>query len=900
MRRAILVFLSLSAVAALVVRVAVPWYVNSGRARIVIEGRLRDQLDAEVHVGPMTMPHWMVVTIPELRIASAALGVVHAQGIEIRGTLAGLLRRRIAQGGAQQVSIHLPVTDPHVVPDRPTLGAGATGELPVVERVSLPNITIARGHGPEAEPFVTVAASARHVQGRTYDIDLSVHGSEAAIRADGRMRYVLGEARPQVVRLTFSADWEQLLALTGREALAGSGVVSAVFAVAEGVGTLEAQLPALSWAEVDVEASTLVLSAPLDYLRDSLPVDVAFTSGGVRLRDQVTAPGPVDIRGIIEIERAPRRVRWADVELAWDAGVVWRSDGSVSLTENATGSRADIQVHRTPVLVFASYIPALESALARVDSIGGEVDGAVTAAWGTGPFNVSVQGRWSGGTIALDEFRQAADVNVDLTAELAPSNTGAWTITGGGTFAPGEVLWNSYYQSFADRAFPVQFDAVVAPDSAGMASVHASADLAGLGRWSIARGAPGSSAPAGVWSGRGAGIKMETLLRDVVVPLFAESRPWTQDVQGRGDVHIAFDVTSTDDAMAVQGRLQLADVFVEDPSDQLGIEGLHVDLPFRLGPGARPTAAAPPTAGTVAFAALRLGPSEFDGATLPVQVWDNTVQVRAPYQSALFGGVLRLEDIRGSGILTSDREWRASIALRDVDLAQAARAWDTVALEGSLAANFPQVHFARNRLTAEGALDATIYGGAFALTRFGIEDVASPYRTYTADASWTGIDLARATEALGFGRMTGVLDGAIRGLRIEAHQPAAFEAEFHTVRTPGVSQTVSIEAVNNISILGTGRGLGGLLARGLRSLFDEYKYEHVGFTCALENDRFTIHGGATGPEGEYFVKGTVLPPRINVIRRDPTGTISFSEMVRRFDGLRLRAAASAPEKGSAL
>ncbi len=896
MRRA-LILLLLLACCALAARLGLPWYVNSGRARPVLEAVLRDRIGGDVHLGTLAMRKWLVLVVDDFAVTRPGLGRVTGAGLTLRASTLGLLLRRFKRLEAERLAIVVARGErrPDATRGAPWL---AGGRAPVsVQQISLPDVTVTLGGA--GAPVAQARLAATRVRGDEYALDMHVTVPAVDLTLEGTARYALGFALPEAATLRVSADWGRLVMLAGRPELHAAGRITGTLETVAGITTLRAQHPGLAWAGVQVGAGEIRLAARQTTLALPIPLDLRLTVDRITRSGYVTTPGPVQVRAAAEVHLITRRLTWRDAEIAWDAGVVLRSAGSAVLfTENRAG-QVEVALPELPIAQWAGYVPPVAALLARVHDASGTVGGTIRLTWGDAAPVVAVDLRGGAGSVTLGEFRQAAGFGFVLasTAVLEPGV--GWRVAGAGTVRPGEVLWHAYYQDFTGREVPCEFAVRVGENGAGLTAWHVRADLGGFGQWQFRKDPPaagGAPAPLHVTAHA---VDVAPLLREVVLPLVQETRPWTADMHGRGSATFTARVAGPRDAWVGEGRLQLADVTVVDPTDRLGIEELTVDLPFRLGPGAEPRTGAPPQVGTVRFAALRGGGSVLDGATLPVRLWDNAAAVGAPYVTELFGGELRVADLHGTRLLSPARKWQAAVTLRHIDLESASQALGTLPLAGTLDADLHDVHLVHDSLVADGSVKATVYGGAVRLTKLSVEHVFSPYRTYGADADVDRVHLAPATAAFGFGRMSGVLTGTVGGLRIEAGQPAAFEAEFHTVRTRGVPQTVSIEAVDNISILGTGRGLSGMLARGLRGFFDSYKYDLVGFTCSLENDRFTIHGGTMGPAGEYFVKGTTLPPRINVIRRDSTGTISFSEMVRRFRGLRLQAAAPTAQKGSA-
>jgi hypothetical protein len=113
-----------------------------------------------------------------------------------------------------------------------------------------------------------------------------------------------------------------------------------------------------------------------------------------------------------------------------------------------------------------------------------------------------------------------------------------------------------------------------------------------------------------------------------------------------------------------------------------------------------------------------------------------------------------------------------------------------------------------------------------------------------------------------------------------------------SVRVPGVDQRISLKAVNNIAIVGTGSGL-GLIDRGIHRFIDSYPYEGIGIAMELADDRFLLRGLESRGETELFIKGR-LPLRLDVVNVHPGTTVSFTAMLDRLRNLDLSGVRTRP------
>ena len=112
-----------------------------------------------------------------------------------------------------------------------------------------------------------------------------------------------------------------------------------------------------------------------------------------------------------------------------------------------------------------------------------------------------------------------------------------------------------------------------------------------------------------------------------------------------------------------------------------------------------------------------------------------------------------------------------------------------------------------------------------------------------------------------FGSISGRLDGRINDLRLVDWEASAFDAELHTVRTPGVSQRISQRAVQNISSVGDASIVGSLQGQ-LIGLFDDFGYGRIGISCRLENEVCEMGGLRSAGDGFTIVEGAGIP-RLN-------------------------------------
>lgn len=165
-----------------------------------------------------------------------------------------------------------------------------------------------------------------------------------------------------------------------------------------------------------------------------------------------------------------------------------------------------------------------------------------------------------------------------------------------------------------------------------------------------------------------------------------------------------------------------------------------------------------------------------------------------------------------------------------------------------------------------------------------ISNVFSPIASLKLSIVIKDIDLSKVTETFEFGHISGILEGFIKDLTITNGQAESFTVHIQTVKRKGISREISVEALENISVIGSGSS-SAILNKGIYSFFKKYRYNKIGFRGGLRNDNFLLLGVMVEGNRSYLVKGTLLPPSVNVISY--TQNISFSEMVNRLKRVNL-------------
>lgn len=523
-------------------------------------------------------------------------------------------------------------------------------------------------------------------------------------------------------------------------------------------------------------------------------------------------------------------------EAAVDLGSGWTAAGTLAITPSATGLELDFGAAR-----FA--------------------DGQSRRA-----------GEKLHGTMSLSEVAESGSEPAAPEAAdkgfTKPASASGYVVEA--SLSSGAVLWESLLLDFAEH--PLATAALVSRDQRGTLGLSALRfALAGLFSAGGTVGFDRNDAPSS-FIGRVEIGDLGTAYSKLIREPFADSYPLLAEVETHGRLSLDLDVRRQSGAIgAVGGRLTGGGLAVTTKA--FSVSALEADVPFAFGGGrARGAAAGSLSARDVRVAGLELGDLRLRLRAEPGRIVGQT-----SLDIALCGGRLRISELVFEEGAAGQLRLRMRAALEGVDLAAASSLLGGPVLDGRVSGDLGEVVLDKASLSVAGAATASVFGGSVRVSGLSVEDPFGRVPTYRLDAAVDEIDLAAMTRALPVGQMSGVLRGHVNDLAWAAGQAQAFDAELHAVRRSGVSQHISVRALVQLAVLGGSNdtSLSGILLR----VFDEYRYSRMGMRARLRNDTFELHGIEQQGGRDYLVKGSLLPPSVNVISYSQQ--ISFSELLQR-------------------
>lgn len=255
---------------------------------------------------------------------------------------------------------------------------------------------------------------------------------------------------------------------------------------------------------------------------------------------------------------------------------------------------------------------------------------------------------------------------------------------------------------------------------------------------------------------------------------------------------------------------------------------------------------------------------DFGAATIPLSSGDGKLAVEQAVDVPMLGGHLGFDHLSirpGGGTVPTVAEF--GLRLDSIDVAQLAKALKLPAFTGQLSGRIPGARYSSDVLTFDGGLSMQVFGGQLQMSGLSMERPFGVAPTLSADVTFDDLDLESLTGVLGFGSITGLLDGRLTGLRLVDWQPVAFDAHLRTDRHRGVRQRISQRAVQDLSSVGDSSIASSLQSR-LIGLFNDFGYSRIGIDCRLADQVCDMSGLGSAGRGFTIVSGSGIP-RLTVV-----------------------------------
>lgn len=448
------------------------------------------------------------------------------------------------------------------------------------------------------------------------------------------------------------------------------------------------------------------------------------------------------------------------------------------------------------------------------------------------------------GLRAGDKLQATAQV---LIRQAGP---GLWRQDGTLAWQGGELLFNPWYGQVQQGPVQLASSGWLRPAQRTLELEDSRLQWPGIGAVALRGRLPLTSPLDGDLRLSGENLDVKTLYEQMLKP-FLKDKPLLADLDSSGRLGFAVHLQAR---QAAALRLALDEVSLKDRAGRLRVERLSGQADWR-----RDGQVHPAVLGWqgLEFYRLPFGPARLQGT-----LRDHAFQLSQPTAVPFLDGQLWLNRLEGQGF-GNDGEWRLGMALTPVSMEALTRRLDWPVFGGTLSAVVPELRYRAGDVQVGGTMRVEAFDGQLLVRNLRLQDLFGQVPVLLADVDLRDLNLEKITQAFDFGRITGILAGNVRHLRLEDWEPAQFVAEFRNVPTPGVRQRISQRAVENLTRLGGG-GATAAIQRSFLRFFNEFSYADLGMKISLSGYKAEVDGVVPARQGFYILRGRGLP-RVDII-----------------------------------
>lgn len=484
-----------------------------------------------------------------------------------------------------------------------------------------------------------------------------------------------------------------------------------------------------------------------------------------------------------------------------------------------------------------------------------------------------------GGFASPDSSKAAEKINGKIDLKLdAPGKGRKGSFNFRMDCAGGELLWGTYYQDFkGKKAWISSLGTFI--QKPFLLSLSGTADLFQTGDYKFSADVSHDKTLLSLNAGK---ISLGRLFSTAMQNYVGQNYPNLKDLRIEGESDLKLTALVSPQQKTISGDLIVRGGAVRSPVNSLTLTGLNISLPYDLALEGHPAESSLGNRkGTVAFDLFEKNNIRISKFATEVICSGNRLILPDPVSVAISGGEISLAGFRAENLLRPEMRVETGIGIRHVNLESLIGPDAPVPLSGIVDGNLSSIIFQNGKWTAGGAIVARLFGGQIKIENISAGRLFSASQFFGADASFDHIDLEKLTSSIKVGRMTGLIKGSLKNFSMEYNQPSSFDLMIATDTGKNVPKRISVEAINDLSIISTGSGaISAILGSGLNQFFKDYPYSQIGIRCTLKDDIFKLRGLIHDSGKEYLVRKALLRG-VDIINQNPDNYISFKDMAER-------------------
>ncbi len=456
----------------------------------------------------------------------------------------------------------------------------------------------------------------------------------------------------------------------------------------------------------------------------------------------------------------------------------------------------------------------------------------------------------------------------------------------------GEALWGRFYLSFTDHPMKVHCDGLYKSAGRNLRLSNSAFSLQGI----LGAKMDGDLFKGGY--GQGLDLRLtipvtpvEPLFRNLVKEPFRMEKPFLAGLELKGQISANLRLKTDSVDHEVKGRVLWREGLLSSPDHGLLLRDVDLSVPVWYRSKEGRDRSPERMEGNLHMGSMKIPFLPEQPLGLKLMAGPDRIFVDTPTVLMVPGGEVRISPIRIQNVFGSDLSMNTGIAMDDLSLEPILTGLWPNPVKGSLSGTLEPIQFKKGTLSTEGELTAHVFGGEMVLSHAGASGLFGPAPVFRIDARWRDLQLLELTAGTPFGEIEGVLNGYADHIEISNGQLQRFNLLLETTKKKGVSQKISVKAVDNIAQLGGGQSPFVGIAGIFMSFFKQFPYDKIGIRASLENDAFRINGTIKDGGKEYLIKRGFFSG-VDVINQNTDNDVSFKDMLSRIK--RITAAKGAP------
>ncbi len=372
---------------------------------------------------------------------------------------------------------------------------------------------------------------------------------------------------------------------------------------------------------------------------------------------------------------------------------------------------------------------------------------------------------------------------------------------------------------------------------------------------------------------------LRPIFKHLVFEPFKMEIPSLKTLNLAGNTSGELELTGNGEEFMAIGSWQCRSGKLSEKDTGLSLEGINIDFPIRYHTE-KMMSNGDSLKGRIRINSMVLPLFLNQSLDVILKADNGKLSVEAPTVFKIPGGDIKVGAITATHIFRSDASIETSLTLENLDINPLlSRIWSRP-VKGAINGKLEPLLLERATLKSAGDIEAGLFDGKVILSNLRATGIFTATPVIKFDATIKDLNLEELTTGTPFGKIKGVLNGYIKDIELADGQPQRFNLLLETTEKKGVSQKVSLKAIDNIArIGGTQSPFMGMAGR-FASIFEEFRYKKIGIRASLENDIFRINGTIKEGEIEYIMKRGGFSG-VNIVNHNPDNQISFKDMIKR-------------------